>query len=489
MHKPKSLTYRVLVFVSAAVLLCAALLAFSLQRSIEQHFAEQDAGELHAVAVSLNLLLQQQVGWLNPAALAHDHTGAVPSHQHGQLPSASLQQVLTGHHETFYLITAEDGHPLYQSNDADLTPLLGVAAPVPQIRPADLQSWQQQGRTFRGAIFAGDHGHRIAVAMAMDFHLHYLHLLSWTLWGSVCLAVALILLAAWLGVRQGLQPLREISQQLHGISTEALENRLDEQLVPDELRSLVHSVNQMIARIERGFAQLNHFSADIAHELRTPLSNMITQTQVALSKERTAADYRELLYSNLEEQERLNRMVSDMLWLAKSDHGLMQLQQSHIEVLPFCQQIIEFFQLLADEKNVHIELCGTASDDLIADRDMLRRAISNLLSNAIRHANPASRITLSVDSQPPAWLDGQLFAPAVWFSIQNYGETIPLELQHRLFDRFFRADPARQRHSDGAGLGLALVKSIAQLHGGIVTVQSQAGVTRLVFSVPTATSP
>ncbi len=486
MHKPWSLSKRVLLFVSAAVLICAAMLAYSLQRSIEQHFAEQDAGELHAVAVSLNLLLQQQVSLLTPSpagTAAQHHDAAVPTHSHGQLPAASLQQVLTGHHETFYLITAQDGHPLYQSADADLTPLLRLGPALEHITPSDLQSWQHQGRTFRGAIFAGDHGHRIAVAMAMDFHLHYLHLLSWTLWGSVLLAVALILLAAWLGVRQGLRPLRQISDQLAGISAEALESRIDEQLVPAELSSLVKSVNQMIARLEQGFMQLSHFSADIAHELRTPLSNLITQTQVALSKERSAAEYRELLYSNLEEQERLNRMVRDMLWLAKSDHGLMQLQQSTFAGGAFCQHLIEFFQLLADERDIQLVLEYQAADAVAADRDMLQRAVSNLLSNAIRHASSGSTVRLRVADQAPAWLDSPANTPQLWFCVQNRGEMIPSELQQRLFDRFFRADPARQRHSDGAGLGLALVQSIAHLHHGSCAVHSDVQGTEFAFSI------
>lgn len=481
MRKPNSLAQRVLLFVAGAVLLCAALLAFSLQRSIEQHFAEQDAGELQAIAVSLNLLLQQQAGLLHAVTDHH----AAPAHQHGQLPQASLQQVLTGHHETFYLITSSDGHPLYQSAGVDLTPLVKLGPVLTQIAPSDLRSYQQQGRTFRGAVFAGDHGHQIVVAMAMDFHLHYLHLLSWTLWVSVLLAVALILLAAWLGVRQGLKPLAELSQQLESISAQALETRLDEQLVPAELSSLVKSVNQMIERLEQSFAQLSHFSADIAHELRTPLSNLITQTQVALGKERSAAEYRELLYSNLEEQERLNRMVSDMLWLAKSDHGLMTLQRTLVDVPQQAQQLLEFFELLADEKQVQLTLALPSQPlaQVEGDRDMLRRALSNLLSNAIRHADVSSVVELNISEQAPHWYPHAPAHPMLWIRVKNQGAAIPLHLQNRVFDRFFRADPARQRHSEGAGLGLAIVKSTALLHSGLVALQSGEQGTEFVLAI------
>lgn len=472
----QSLATRVLVCVAVAVLVCAALIAGSLQHSIEQHFAEQDAGELNAVAQSLNQMLKAQT-----TALTEVH------HQHGSLPADRLEQVLTGHHEAYYLITDEQGAPLYQSPQADLSPLLQLSVAKPQIQPSDLVSYQQQNRTFRGAIYQGSHGHQIVVAMAMEFHLHYLHLLSVTLWCTMLGAVILIVLAGWFAVRQGLKPLALLTQQLHTITTHELDQRLDPSQVPTELRPLVHSVNLMIGRLERGFDQLTHFSADIAHELRTPLSNLITQTQVALSQPRTEAQYQELLYSNLEEQERLNRMVSDMLWLAKSDHGLIQVQQQPVQLADEIPALLEFFQLLADEKSIQLCFDSHPVPALLGEREMLKRAISNLLSNAIRHATPGSNILLTLSPQAPAWwpapLDGWL-----WLSICNTGESIPEELQHRLFDRFFRADPSRQRHSEGAGLGLALVQSIVQLHGGQIAVRSVEGSTCFSIGLPAHTS-
>jgi len=440
--RPLSMAARVLLSVAAAVLLCAALLATMLQNSIEAHFAEQDAGELQAVAHSVLHTLQ------DPSLQPQQH-------------HASLHQVLTGHHQTYYLVQDHNNQPTLLTEGADLTPLFRLTDAVSQITPADLISWDQGEHTYRGAILQGPAGQRIAVAMEMEFHLHYLYLLRWTLWLTIAGAVALILLAAWFGVRRGLLPLTRLSNQIGQISAEHLHLRLEPDQVPAELVTLVHSFNQMIENLQQGFTRLSDFSADIAHELRTPLSNLITQTQVSLSKERSLEEYRELLYSNLEEQERLARMVSDMLWLAKTDHGLHKLQPEAVALQPMCQQLFEFFEFIADDKQVSLQYTGAAVT-LKADKIMLQRALSNLLSNAIRHADPHSAVEILVQQQPDQ----------IEICLRNQGPLIAAEHLPRLFERFYRADPSRQRHSEGAGLGLAMVKSIVELHGGQVSASS-----------------
>ena len=442
-QRPLSLATRVMLFVAAAVLLCAGLLATMLQNSIETHFAEQDAGELQAVAHSVLHTLQ------DPALQPQQH-------------HASLHQVLTGHHQTYYLVLDASQKPALSADGADLTPLLSLTRPVSQITPADLVSWDQGEHTYRGAILQGPDGQQIAVAMEMEFHLHYLHLLRWTLWLTIAGAVALILLAAWFGVRQGLLPLRLLSSDIRQISTEKLHLRLEPGQVPAELSELVQSFNQMIENLQQGFSRLSEFSADIAHELRTPLSNLITQTQVSLSKERSLDEYRELLYSNLEEQERLAKMVSDMLWLAKTDHGLIKLQPVAIALEPLCLQLFEFFEFIADERNIRLQYQGPTVS-LQADKVMLQRALSNLLSNAIRHADADSTVAVRV----------RVLSQQLEICIRNSGPLIAPEHLPRLFERFYRADPSRQRHSEGAGLGLSMVQSIVALHGGTISAVSE----------------
>ena len=196
---------------------------------------------------------------------------------------------------------------------------------------------------------------------------------------------------------------------------------------------------------------------------------------MALGKSRSLEEYRELLYSNLEEQERLTKMVNDMLWLAQSDNGLLKPDWHCLNLAAEAQATIEFFDALAEEKNLDIEL--VSSDCYImGDKAMLRRALSNLLSNAIRYTPRGETIFVRLEQQ----------ASTVSLSIENPGPDISPEHLPRLFDRFYRADPSRQRQTEGAGLGLAIVRSIIEIHEGSVNVKSENGLTRFTIVLPSA---
>jgi two-component system heavy metal sensor histidine kinase CusS len=221
----------------------------------------------------------------------------------------------------------------------------------------------------------------------------------------------------------------------------------------------------MLARLEEAFQRLSDFSSDIAHELRTPVNNLMTQTQVSLSRPRDANAYREILKSNAEEFERLARMIADMLFLAKAENAvaterlLSQVEQADLsrEV----RDLFEFYEALADEKGVRLELIGSGYVD--GDRLMLRRAVSNLLSNAIRHTPTGGAIVVSLAMDEAETV----------LSVENPGETIAPHHLPRLFERFYRADPSRQHiPGEGTGLGLAITQAIVQAHHGTVSVSS-----------------
>ena len=290
------------------------------------------------------------------------------------------------------------------------------------------------------------------------------------------LAGMVTLLAAWYGVHQGHAPLRGLSEAMREIQADRLHVRLDSEAVPGELQNLVSSFNFMLGRLEDSFARLSHFSADIAHELRTPLTNIITQTQVVLGKSRSLVEYRELHYSNLEELERLAKMVNDMLWLAQSEHGLLKPVWESLDMAQEVRKLFDFFEALAEEKHIRLTLEGNAPM-IKGDRAMLRRAVSNLLSNAMRHSpeEESVRVRLGVSDE------GQ-----VVLSVQNAGPEIPAEHLPRIFDRFYRVDPSRQRQSEGAGLGLAIVKSIVEAHDGSIDVSSDCGMTTFSICFPQA---
>lgn len=264
--------------------------------------------------------------------------------------------------------------------------------------------------------------------------------------------------------------MQALRQQAEGITANRLDTRLPAESVPVELADLAHTLNAMLARLEESFHRLSDFSSDLAHELRTPVSNLLTQTHVALSKSRSAEEYREVLASNSEEFERLSRMIADMLFLAKADNLLIVPSREQVDLQAEVESLLEFYDVLAEEKNIRISCHGQAL--LEGDRLMLRRAIGNVLSNAIRHTPDGGYIHIELE---------QVADKSVSLSIENSGETIPAEHLPRLFDRFYRADPSRHREGEGAGLGLAITRSIMRAHGGEVSVASAQGATVFVF--------
>jgi two-component system heavy metal sensor histidine kinase CusS len=261
-------------------------------------------------------------------------------------------------------------------------------------------------------------------------------------------------------------------EQTQAVTAQQLSHRLSVNSVPVELAELAQSLNEMLARLEEAFLRLTDFSSDIAHELRTPVSNMMTQTQVALSRARNADEYRSILESNAEEFEHMGRMISDMLLLAKADNGLVVPHRETLQLAAEVQALFEYYEAVAEDKGIQLILQGDAS--VVADRLMLRRALGNLLSNAVRHATPHTTVQVRVGAN----------ADKVVIEMQNTGDTIAQEHLERLFDRFFRVDPSRQRSSEGTGLGLAITKSIVAAHGGDIHATSGDAVTTFTIQLP-----
>jgi two-component system heavy metal sensor histidine kinase CusS len=284
-------------------------------------------------------------------------------------------------------------------------------------------------------------------------------------------------------VRTGFRPLREIASKAASITVNRLQTRLDAKSAPLELQELVTAMNAMLNRIEDGFQRLSQFSSDVAHEFRTPISNLMVQTQVALTKTRTDDEYQILLASNIEEFERLSRMVENMLFLARADNARVALRTVRFDVGTELTRIADYFQGLADERNVTIRTNYGQSDGdvtgnnvkLLADPILFRRAVHNLLANAVRFTPPGASIDLTV-----AQHDDEVVV-----SVLNPGPGIAPEHLPSLFDRFYRTDPSRSDSALSAGLGLAIVRSIVQLHNGRVNVESYVdGITTFCMFFP-----
>jgi len=461
--KALSLTHRLtLMFVLAAsaVLL---LLGFVIASLVEQHFEDLD---MEVLSGKMELTRQ---GLLR----VHSQEGLTEfTHQ--------LAYSLVGHHGMEVMVIDTDEAVIFATGHASFDPALVIR----QATQAPDQSalWQLDAQTYRGLaarlptamLDATGQPLRVFVAVAADIAHHQTFMRSFlqTLWLFLAGAALLTGVLGWVAVRRGLAPLRAMRTQAQGVTAQQLSQRLPVQTFPLELAELAQSLNDMLARLEDAFQRLNDFSSDIAHELRTPVSNLLTQTQVTLSRARSADDYRQILESNAEEFERMARMISDMLLLAKSDNGLVLPQREELQLAAEVHALFDYFEVVAEEKSVLLALEGDAV--VSADRLMLRRALGNLLSNALRHAEAASTVSVRLQAR----------ADGVEISVANRGEVISPEHLARVFDRFFRVDPARQRNSDGTGLGLAITQSIVQAHGGTIDASSGDGLTSFTLHLP-----
>lgn len=285
-------------------------------------------------------------------------------------------------------------------------------------------------------------------------------------WVRMQLAAALAIaafaaLGYWLA-RRGLSPLRTISREMENIRAEDLHTRLATQRWPSELNALAASFDGMMTRLESSFKQLNRFSSDIAHELRGPINNLISAASVTQSKDRNVVEYRDTLAAIVEEGERLSRMISSMLFLARADNSSEPLSIERLNSADEFARLINYYDILAEEQQITLRNEGEVAFQ--ADPIHLQRALSNLLSNAIRHTPPGGHIMLS------AWRERD----TVCLSVTDDGEGIATEHLPHILDRFYRVDAARS-NAENTGLGLAIVKTIAELHGGKVVVSSQPG--------------
>ncbi len=294
------------------------------------------------------------------------------------------------------------------------------------------------------------------------------------LWLALSVGALLAFALGWLVSQRGLRPVRQLATRAAAIDVQHLHLRLDEFKDVSELQALSQALNQMLARLEDGFAQLSRFSEDLAHEMRTPLSNLMGHAQQTLARNRPLDEYQNLLVSNLEEYERLARMIDSMLFLARTEQANASINRQTVDLHELVEQLCEYFEGTAQE--CAMELINQASGTLIADPQLLRRALANLLANALRYGLPDSTVTIS----------SQLRDGACEISVHNSGPAIAAEHLPRLFERFYRCDPSRNQPDDSGGLGLAIVRSIMQAHGGQVSVVSNEEGTRFSLLFPLA---
>ncbi len=449
-----SLTARLTLLYALVSVLLLAGLGMLVGVMVNRHFDEQDADDL-----------RDKIGLIQEVMRTTANLGAL---------ATRLDDVVHNHRD-LYVQLQRLGYPVYTSP-------VPAGFYFPDTRPStnqSMQSWQHKSANYHGLCGTGQLADQqrteLTICAVIDTkrHEHFMHTVGHSLLGYIVFSALLGGLLAWWVAHNGLAPLRDMKAKAQQITGQHLDAQMPVDSVPPEMADLAHTLNAMLRRLQNDFHKLSEFSSDLAHELRTPISNLLTETQVAIAQPRSAEAYREILASNAEEFQRLARTVSDMLFLAKAEHGLVLPSRETIVIEDEVAALFEFYDALAEEKDIRLQQAGHGQ--LQGDRLMLRRALSNLLSNALRHAYPGSVVSIVMAED----------ATGRTLQVRNEGDAIPEAVIPRLFDRFYRADPARVAgESDGAGLGLAITRSIVELHGGHITVDSAAGVNCFTLRFP-----
>ena len=457
--KPFSLTNRISLFFALASSLVLLSTGYLLAQVVETHFEDGDRHELSGKLELIQNLFGQAVTPEDVTRLPH-----------------LLHDALVGHHGLLVAVSDRRGKLVFATPGATFPAGL-QAENLAAHTGRKLLHWRQHTIPYRGmavSIRAGN-GHVYSVLLGVDIGPHEVFMHTFRTRLAIAIALATLATAGlgWAVTRWGLTPLRQVTETMSGISAEHLTDRLPEAKLPAELVPLASAFNAMLARLDDSFRRLSEFSSNIAHELRTPISNLMTQTQVALSNARDKEAYKEILYSSLEEYERMAQMVGDMLYLAQTDNGLLQPGSEMVDLEKETRGLFDYFEAWAEERGVTLVRSGSAC--VPGDKLMLRRALSNLIANAIRHTPAGQSVEVMLDTH----------GEQATATVENTGDTIPAEHLPRLFDRFYRADPSRQRTDDGAGLGLAIVKSIVDAHGGSIQVESANSRTRFVLRLKT----
>lgn len=362
----------------------------------------------------------------------------------------------------------EPAAPLLQARERRIAP--DASGPV-SLLEADGRSWL--GRTIEHA-WAARPDSRVQVLVAVETTETKELLASHAAIATIValLGTAASALLAWFVARRGLAPLAQLARRAEQVTAQKFGSRLDLIDAPREVHGLADSINHMLERLEQSFRSLEQFSADIAHELRTPLNNLLLQTQVTLGRPRATEEYQEALHHNLQEIEGLQRMIGEMLFLARAERGMLEVEKEDIDVAAEVRAVTEYFQVGAAERSQQIRVTGEAP--LRGDRMLLRRALTNLLSNAIRYSPGASTISVLIAR------DGS----DVVIRVSNPSEAISREELDRLFTRFARRELSRNRSREGAGLGLAIVDSITRIQGGSVRATWRDGEIAFTLRLP-----
>ncbi|MGG4608037.1 Cu(+)/Ag(+) sensor histidine kinase [Providencia sp. Me31A] len=452
---PISISTRLIFLISITLSLALLLFSWIMINSVILHFKQQDEYALSQISLTIRSFLSENTNSQNEQF-------------------SRIRTILNEHQNLVVYLIDQNGNVLTSPNATiDIISRLKNYDPTKDNADQYLDNYRLAESKIKVYRSNDIQQYRLVTALSLNFHHDYLNALIYKLIISAILLCLFTIAVVYFLVIKGLKPLKEVSDEIKNVTSENLSIRLDPDSVPNELKQLTISFNQMLIKIEDVFVRQTNFSADIAHEMRTPITNLMTETQISLSKNRTKEELAEVLYSNLEEYSRLSRMISDMLFLAQADNNMLTPDQKQVDIKAEITFILEYFEFLAEDNDIQLKMVGSAGL-IFADKEMLRRAITNLISNAIRYTPKGDSVSINLTD----------VKNGIEIIISNPGKKIPEEHLPKLFDRFYRVDKSRQRKNEGSGIGLAIVKSIILAHKGSIFVTSDEYSTRFTIFLP-----
>ncbi|AWM79859.1 hypothetical protein DKL61_05510 [Gammaproteobacteria bacterium ESL0073] len=440
-----SLTFRLALMFSLSALAVLLLLGFAVLYVVNQHFISQDRMMLEAQSQHIAQSLHQ-VDTLSQVSTYLGHTVSENAHsEHG-----------------FIIVVANAaGDVLFNSSPTQNLSALALPSKTLGAKLSTLHQNDISYRILTKPMTIANQKAIVLVALNINHHQTFLTAFKTSMWISIAVAALIMGLLACIVAQKGLKPLHLLMAQTEQITINNLSQPLPMNSTYLEISQLTATFNAMLDRLNNSFQRLVGFSSDLAHELRTPLSTMKMQNQVILSRSRTVEEYQQALHDNAQALDQMTRMVTDMLFLAKSDNGLICPEETSFALHDEINTLLDFYDYLAQEKNITLHLSGQGK--LHGDKSLLQRALSNLIANAINYGDEHSTIEIKIIEE----------TDQTQITITNQGETIDAKHLPHLFERFYRTDSSRTNNSEGAGLGLAITAAIIAAHQGKITVSSE----------------
>lgn len=470
-HKSKnrrwSLLWRTIFLLTLFVIISQVIIYAWVQRSVSEHFEQMDSEILTHAAFNLRKRMVSLEDHIELFTVSKSQALIDANHLHSSWLDYDLKT----------LVSDKNGK-LLSSDPSNFINDLPADFSLLQL----LQDYRDQqfmikinNRHYRAIIIT--HQEVLAfIALPIDVHNQYLIQFNRQL-SLILIAITLLLVSvAALSVHWGFAPLATIVQKMKGINLQRLDERIVVGDMPLELRPLTESYNSMMVKLESNFESLSRFSDNIAHELRTPIATLSTQTQVMLTKPRESDEYIEQLHHQHDTLKQLSAMINDMLLLAKTQKELSDSQISHVDIESLITKLIDYYEMIAEDREIIFEKSGDFKT-VLGDKGLLQRLFANLMSNAIYYAASNSTIMISAtvltsSTSLNAPKDDIQSPEQLWLRItmtNRLDKPLNQIEADKLFERFYRHDKTNTMHS-GTGLGLSIVQAIANAHNGKVSI-------------------